>query len=244
MPSAGKAKGFGDWEVPLELDLPRNELGGMSLSQLGAIPFDELGRFKQAQSFPHGYSRDYLTFYAPRDGGVHQVLLWALLQAKSSLAINMYGFDDPQLAALLRHHVTNPQLMVTLTLDSSQAAGQAEKPLLNELRNDLPGNSIAVGRSEKGAISHDKLMVVDGLYLITGSTNWSFGGETEQDNQLTLTRDPIACAEARAVIDLDHDVMLKQMAAKAAKAAASTRKPRAIRKTPRVTQQGPAIPSR
>ncbi len=213
MPRAVTAKKFGDWEDPLELDLPRDELGGTSLSQLGAVPFEQLGQFKQAQSFPHGYSRDYLTFYAPRDLGVHQVLLWTLLQAKSSVAINMYGFDDPQLAALLRHYANNPQIIVTLTLDSSEAGTAAEKPLLSELRNDLPGNSIAVGRSEKGAISHDKLMVVDGLYLITGSTNWSFGGETEQDNQLTLTRDPIACAEARAVIDLDHDIMLKQMAA-------------------------------
>lgn len=235
MPSARKAKGFGDWEFPLELDLPRNELGGISLTQLGVIPFEQLGQFKQAQSFPHGYSRDYLTFYAPRDPGVHHVLLWTLLQTKSSVAINMYGFDDSQLAALLRHHATNPRIVVMLTLDSSQAAGQAEKPLLNELRNDLSGNSIAVGRSEKGAISHDKIMVVDGLYLVTGSTNWSFGGEDEQDNQLTLTRDPIACAEARAVIDLDHDIMLKQMAAKAAKAAASTRKPRATGAPRRVT---------
>jgi hypothetical protein len=54
-------------------------------------------------------------------------------------------------------------MIVTLSLDSSEAAGRAEKPLLEELQNDLPGNSIAVGRSEKGAISHDKLMVVDGL---------------------------------------------------------------------------------
>lgn len=59
-------------------------------------------------------------------------------------------------------------------------------------------------------------MVVDGLYLVSGSTNWSFGGEVKQDNQLTLSRDHVSCAEARAVIDLDHDVMLKQMAEKAA----------------------------
>lgn len=219
MPTARKAASFAEWESPLNLDLPREELGGMSLTDLAAIPFEELGRFKQAQSFPHGYSRDYLTFYAPRDPGVHEVLLWTLLQAKSSIAINMYGFDDPQVVSVLLHHVTNPRMIVTLTLDSSQAAGRAEKPLLAKLRNDLKGNSIAVGRSEKGKISHDKLMVVDGLYLITGSTNWSFGGEEQQDNQLTLARDPIACAEARAVIDLDHDIMLKQMAAKAAKAA-------------------------
>lgn len=211
------SKGFEEWEFPLDLELSRPELGGHSLSQLAAIPFDELGQFKQAAQFPHGYSREYLTFYAPRDPGVHEVLLWTLLQARSSVAINMYGFDDPHIVSLLRHHAESQTVLVTLTLDSSQAGGHAESELLTLLRNDLNGNSIAVGRSQKGAISHDKLMVVDGLYLVSGSTNWSFGGEEEQDNQLTLSRDLAACAEARAVIDLDHDIMLKQMAAKAAK---------------------------
>jgi phosphatidylserine/phosphatidylglycerophosphate/cardiolipin synthase-like enzyme len=214
-----KASSFAAWESPLQLDKKREELGGISLAELRAFKFEELGRFKQAQSFPHGYDRDYLTFYAPRDTGVHEVLLWTLLQAKSSVAINMYGFDDPQMVALLRYHAKNPSMVVTLSLDSSEAGVKLEAELLKLLKNDLPGNSIAIGRSEKHAISHDKLMVIDGLYLITGSTNWSFGGEDEQDNQLTLTRDPVACAEARAVIDLDHDAMLKQMAAAGAKKA-------------------------
>jgi phosphatidylserine/phosphatidylglycerophosphate/cardiolipin synthase-like enzyme len=117
--------------------------------------------------------------------------------------------------ALLQHHAESPHMVVTLSLDSTQAGGKSEKALLERLRNDLPGNSIAVGRSERGDISHDKLMVIDGLFLVTGSTNWSFGGEEKQDNQLTISRDPVACAEARAVIDIDHDLMLKQMAAKA-----------------------------
>jgi phosphatidylserine/phosphatidylglycerophosphate/cardiolipin synthase-like enzyme len=225
MPSSTKAKSkpsakeFVAWESPLKLDKKREELGGISLEELAAIPFEDLGRFKQAGAFPHGYDRDYLSFYAPRDTGVHMVLLWTLLQAKTSVAINMYGFDDPQIASLLQHHAKNPQMVITLTLDSSESKTGVEPALLELLHNDLEGNSIAIGekgkiaigRSEKHAISHDKLMVVDGLYLITGSTNWSFGGENDQDNQLTLTRDPIACAEARAVIDLDHDVMLKQM---------------------------------
>jgi hypothetical protein len=210
---------FAAWESPLELDTKRPELGEISLAELAAISFDKLGQFKQAEAFPHGYDRDYLTFYAPRDAGVHQVLLWTLLQAKSAVAINMYGFDDPQLVALLRHFAEDPQMLVTLSLDSSEAGVKIEAELLALLRNDLPGNSIAIGRSEKHAISHDKLVVIDGLYLVSGSTNWSFGGEVEQDNQLTLSRDPIACAEARAVIDLDHDVMLKQMAEKATKEA-------------------------
>jgi hypothetical protein len=215
-PSRKAATEFVEWETPLDLKKPRDDLDGMSLAELREIPFEKLGRFKQSGGFPHGYSREYLTFYAPRDTGVHHVLLWTLLQTRNSVAINMFGFDDPHLASVLSHLAHQPSTIVTLSLDSNQAAGRVEKEILEKLRNDLPGNSIAIGRSQRGAISHDKLMVIDGLFLISGSTNWSFGGETKQDNQLTLTRDPIACAEARAVIDLNHDVMLKQMAAKRA----------------------------
>jgi phosphatidylserine/phosphatidylglycerophosphate/cardiolipin synthase-like enzyme len=67
------------------------------------------------------------------------------------------------------------------------------------------------------AISHLKVLIVDGVYTVTGSTNWSISGETEQDNQLTLSRNAVIAAETRAVLDLNHDFMLKQMAAAAAK---------------------------
>jgi hypothetical protein len=205
------AKGFEDWGDPIDFGKPRKDLGGMSLAALREIPFEELGQFKQAGRFPAGYSAESLTFYSPRDTGVHHVIVWTLLQVTNSVAVNMYGFDDPHTAALIRAHTEAEDVAVTMTLDSSQAGGRAEQELLRKFNNDLIGNSIAIGRSERGAISHDKMMVIDGVYLITGSTNWSYGGELLQDNQLTLSRSPVAASEARSVIDMNHDAMLKQM---------------------------------
>src|SRR3954452_11572473 len=206
------AKGFETWDDdPLDLDTPRAGIGKLSLNALKALPFEALGQFKQAGRFPPGYSAESLTFYSPRDPGVHQVIVWALLQVTHSVAVNMYGFDDPHVGCILRDHASKGDVAVTLTLDSSQAGGKTEQDILRTFLNEEPGNSVAIGRSQRGAISHDKLMVIDGLYLVSGSTNWSYGGEEMQDNQLTVSRNPLFASEARAIIDLDHDAMLKQM---------------------------------
>jgi hypothetical protein len=37
-------------------------------------------------------------------------------------------------------------------------------------------------------------------------------GEQQQDNEVTLSRNAVVAAETRAILDLNHDFMLKQMA--------------------------------
>jgi phosphatidylserine/phosphatidylglycerophosphate/cardiolipin synthase-like enzyme len=100
-----------------------------------------------------------------------------------------------------------------MSLDRSQATGQHEKEILAKWANDAFGNSIAIGTSSvHNAISHLKIVIVDGVYTVKGSTNWSLSGEQQQDNELTLSRNAVIAAETRAVLDLNHDFMLKQMA--------------------------------
>jgi phosphatidylserine/phosphatidylglycerophosphate/cardiolipin synthase-like enzyme len=177
--------------------------------------WDELDQFKAEGRFLDGYPPDTRTFFSPRDD-VHGVLTSLIASAQRSIVINMYGYDDDDLDEIIRGKLAAKHVYVQMSLDRTQAGGVHEKKLLEQWSNDAFGNSIAIGSSSKSAISHLKICIVDGVYTVKGSTNWSLSGEQKQDNELTLSRSAVIAAETRALLDLNHDWMLKQMAKKRA----------------------------
>ena len=158
-----------------------------------------------ANGFPPDFPDDQRTFFAPVDD-VHAVLKTVVASASESLVVCMYGFDDQELADIIRKKCEDPAIAVILTFDSSQAGGVHERALLEQ--EDYPATIVAVGRSERGAIMHQKIAVVDGSVTVTGSTNWSDGGEAKQDNQLTVHLSRSFAARCRARADAIHSHML------------------------------------
>ena len=172
---------------------------------------------------PASYPPNQRRFYSPADGAaVHEALRRVLDSAQHSVLVSMYGFDDSELSKLLQQKAADPSIYFQMVLDRSQAGGATEKALLAEWSSDLIGTSISIGTSERGAIQHMKAVVVDGRFVISGSTNWSTGGESLQDNELQVTDDALVAAELSSRISIIHDAQLKQMAARAAAAQGST----------------------
>jgi phosphatidylserine/phosphatidylglycerophosphate/cardiolipin synthase-like enzyme len=160
-----------------------------------------------------GWPDDVRSFFSPRDTCVPLVLEQVIGAATESVKVNMYGFDDDRLDAILHAKAAQPGFCFQMSLDKSQAGGVHEKALVAPWAKSI-GTTVAVGTSIKNAISHLKVCIVDGLYVISGSTNWSASGETKQDNELVIHRNAAIAARYGAVLDLNHAAMLAAAAAK------------------------------
>lgn len=182
----------------------------------GSFSWDSRASYRTGGlAWPDGYPDDTATYFAPVDGpGIHRLIVDLIKVASHSVVLNMYGFDDDDADAALHATVGNPNVYFQMSLDSSQAGGVHEAVLLKTWNGNAIGTSIAIGQSAKHAISHLKVMIVDGQWVVSGSTNWSLSGEQQQDNQLTVTQNAVLAAQYRSILDINHTEMLKQMAAK------------------------------
>lgn len=102
------------------------------------------------------------------------------------LDIAMYSFTDRQLAGTVRAYAQTGR-PVRIYRDYEQYSDEMKRGLsLANAFTGFPNVHIKVKGSR--TLMHIKAWS-DGCILREGSANWSFSGETEQDNTLTLTAD-------------------------------------------------------
>jgi hypothetical protein len=182
-----------------------------------------LQQYTQEKVYATTASKDFHLFYVGRDD-VHSILKHILSRVGVSLYLNMFGYDDDELNAILMTIAQDPTITMLVTLDKSQASGKHEKALLDadRAKNLAQFNThIAIGQSATHQISHTKGFVADGKVAGEGSTNWSVSGEGEivpgrlfeaQNNTQSIITDPDTVTRFSAELVAEHMIAQRQSA--------------------------------
>jgi len=187
---------------------------------LQAFDLHDLAQYTREGTFTPGSSKDFKLFYVGRDD-VHDILKHVISRVSVSLYLNMFGYDDDELNALIMDKIHDPAITCVITLDKSQAGGVHERRLLDsDAAKDPVGFSthFVIGQSTTHQISHTKGFVADGKVGGEGSTNWSASGEgtfvvagkaggvgfKAQNNTQTIFTDPDAVARFQAELLAEH----------------------------------------
>ncbi len=192
-----------------------------TVPSLQTFTLDDLAQFTREKSFDPRDSSDFRVLYVGRDD-VHGALKYVLERCTRSLKMNMFGYDDDELNAIISGLIESEHIFVQGTLDKSQASGVHEKKILAGW-NPAMRASFAIGESATHQISPTKGGVRDGLVGWEGSTNWSGSGEgtivapdgsnkgrKAQNNTCAFYTNPVEIAKFADELDEEHATVLQQ----------------------------------
>lgn len=132
-------------------------------------------------------SREVLgVYFSPKGGCAEQVIYW-IERANSSIHIMIYSFTLDSIGnAILDAHKRGVE--VQIVFEKSQISQYSEYHRLK-----AAGVMVRVDRNPH--LMHHKVMIVDGIVVLTGSFNWSASAEKENNENLIVIKSK-AVAEA------------------------------------------------
>jgi len=120
-------------------------------------------------------------YFSPKGGG-QQAIVDAIGKAKESIYVQAYSFTSAPIAKALID-AAQRGVKVEAILDKSQR--KATYTGATFLKNE----GIPVWIDAKHAIAHNKVMIIDGATLITGSFNFTKAAEEKNAENLLIIRD-------------------------------------------------------
>jgi cardiolipin hydrolase len=117
-------------------------------------------------------------------GHCDQVMVSWIKSAVKTLDGAIYGLTDDAIAqALLQAHERG--VRVRLVHDKTQAAGRKD---VSQLLQDA-GIPVHIQRGSEGGILHDKFLIIDSTYVLTGSFNWTNNATQKNDENFVVLDD-------------------------------------------------------
>jgi phosphatidylserine/phosphatidylglycerophosphate/cardiolipin synthase-like enzyme len=143
--------------------------------------------------------QDIACYFSPK-GGCTDAVVAEIARAQQTILIQAYSFTSTPIAkALVEAHQRGVQ--ITVILDKSNLTGQYSSA------DFVLHASIPTYIDDKHAIAHNKIMLIDGRTIITGSFNFTKQAESSNAENLLVIRDhPELFAQYQANFQrhLDH----------------------------------------
>lgn len=129
---------------------------------------------------------NYEVYFSP-NGGCEARLLYWIGRANSSIHIMIYSFTlDTVGDALIAANKRNVDVRIVMEKSEIGQGSEYEK---------MKRAGIQVRLDTNPAIMHNKVAIIDGTVVITGSYNWSASAETRNDENLIIIRSAQVAAE-------------------------------------------------
>jgi phosphatidylserine/phosphatidylglycerophosphate/cardiolipin synthase-like enzyme len=134
--------------------------------------------------------RNWEIYFSP-DGGCTKAITNELAKTKQSILVQAYSFTSAPIAGALRD-AHRRGVKVTVILDKSQRSERYSSA------DFLKNAGIATFIDASHSIAHNKVMILDGLTVITGSFNFTKAAEESNAENLLVIEDAALAAKYRA----------------------------------------------
>lgn len=127
--------------------------------------------------FSHSFSfAEIRIFFSPK-GGITEEIIRQIDNAQEYIDIAIYSFTyEPLAGAIIR--AKNRGVKIRVLMDRKQSKGK------NSKYKFLLDNEIAIIQDRHAGIMHNKIAIIDGRILFTGSYNWSKSAEERNQENL------------------------------------------------------------
>jgi len=129
-----------------------------------------------------GFASDKIEVFFSPHGGCTKAIVEELNQAKQTVLVQAYSFTSAQIAkAVVDAHKRG--VKVSIILDRSQRTERYSSATF------LDNSGLAPLIDARHAIAHNKVMVIDGQTVITGSFNFTKAAEQSNAENLLIIHD-------------------------------------------------------